>query len=390
MLSTLISLAVVVVSLRRGLFLAAAAIPPRPLASGPMPLPPSLPTVSLLVPARNEAAVADRLLQAISGLDYPIASLQTVLVCNGCSDHTPARFRNWSQGRPGVEVLELPDPGKAAALNAGLLHIRSEILVVLDADLEPQANVLQELIRPFGDPRVGAAAAYLRPMNSDRTLISLYAALNDWVHQLVTSAGKDRLGLNPPTLGAAAYRRTALVACGGFPDIPSGEDVAASLALVGQGWQTRFVPTAIVDNRVTERLGDFWRQHRRWNRGAAAAHRAGRGGRHRGWGQRLEEIAAASGFADRLIFAAALAGTVLGLVPLWAPLLYLLVPMLSIVLALRRGASLARLPRVLVALLCLFPVDAAAAATALIEESLHRPHHWRSPRRSPEPPADAA
>ncbi|MEB3199964.1 MAG: glycosyltransferase family 2 protein [Synechococcaceae cyanobacterium] len=385
-ISTLIMLAVVAVSLRRALFLAAVISPPRPLPSAPR----SLPTLSLLVPARNEAAVAARLLRGIGKLDYPIGKLQVVLVCNGCCDATPSSFRRWSQGRPGVEVLELPHPGKAAALNAGLRRSRGEYLVVLDADLDPLADLLKELIRPFGDPRVGAAAAYLRPSNAGRNLVSLYAALNDWVHQLVTSAGKDRLRLNPPTLGAAAFRRTALLACGGFPDVPSGEDVAIGIALVRQGWQTRFVPTAIADNTVCERLGDVWRQRVRWNRGTATAHGAGRGARRwgdrRSWGQRLEEIAAASGCADRLIFALALAGAALGWVPLWVPLLYLLVPSFGSALALHRGASLVGLPRVLLALLCLFPLDAAAAATAMVRHSLQRPHRWLSPRRITEPP----
>ena len=254
--------AVVALSIRRAAFLVAAL-----LRSRPLPQTGALPTVTVLVPARNEGAVAERLLRALAGLRYPSDKLRFVLVCDGCTDATPTMFRAWAEARADARVLELPlRAGKAAALNAGLKLVETEIIAVIDADLAPRTDFLQELVRPFSNSRVGAAAAFLHPANADVNIVTRYAAVTTWVHQLVTSAGTDRLGLNPPTLGAAAFRTTALERSNGFPVVPVGVDVATSSRLVRQGWRTRFVAGAVANNTVVSSVSSFWRQHVRWSR----------------------------------------------------------------------------------------------------------------------------
>ena len=126
--------AVVLLSLRRAAFLVAALLRPRPL-----PPPGVLPTLAVLVPARNERTVAERLLGSLARLKYPAEKLSFVLVCDGCVDQTPTIFRGWADGRSDSRVLELEEhKGKAAALNAGLRGVEAEIVAVVDADLQPR------------------------------------------------------------------------------------------------------------------------------------------------------------------------------------------------------------------------------------------------------------
>src|SRR5688500_13450481 len=108
--------AVVALSIRRGAFLVAAL-----LRSRPLPQTDVFPTVTVLVPARNEGAVAGRLLGALARLRYPTDKLSVVLVCDGCADATPTLFRAWAAAHSDARVVELPvRGGKAVALNAGL------------------------------------------------------------------------------------------------------------------------------------------------------------------------------------------------------------------------------------------------------------------------------
>ncbi|WP_157073229.1 glycosyltransferase family 2 protein, partial [Kribbia dieselivorans] len=67
-------------------------------------------TVSVIVPAHNEAAVLPRLLRALHGAD-----LEVIVVCNGCTDDTAKVARRW----PGVRVEEITEASKAAALRRG-------------------------------------------------------------------------------------------------------------------------------------------------------------------------------------------------------------------------------------------------------------------------------
>ena len=55
------------------------------------------------------------------------------------------------------------------------------------------------------------------------------------------------------------------------------------LALVEAGWRCRYVAEARATTAVAERLGEFWNQRLRWNRGlyAAAGRKRGRGVRWR-------------------------------------------------------------------------------------------------------------
>ncbi len=371
--------AILALSLRRGTFLLASLLPSRSL-----PGPVTLPGITMLVPAWNEYATAGRLLGAFSKLSYPPDKLFFIFVCDGCVDGTPALFQSWADNRTDAQVVELTQhAGKAAALNAGLLRAKTEIVVVMDADLEPRPDFLTELAGAFTDRRVGGAAAFLNPANADENMITRYAGVTSWVHQLVTSAGSDRLGLNPPTLGAAAFRKSALEQIGGFPEVPLGEDVATSASLTHMGWKTRFVAAAVADNAVASDLATFWQQHVRWARATFVITRSGKPQSSASWLQRAELGVTSAGYADRLVFAAAVIGAAAGALPVWLPLLYLLFPGLEIIAALLKAGIRRRLASFLLSVVVLFFVDLAGSAVAIVAQLMRRPLRWQNPRTVP-------
>ncbi len=368
--------AVVMLSFRRGVFLVAALLRPRL-----MPALGDLPSVTVLVPAWNEAEAAERLLAGLARLEYADGALSFILVCDGCTDNTPALFHAWANGRSDARVVELPQrAGKASALNAGLAETHTDVVVVVDADLAPRPDFLMEVVRPFADERVVASAAYLRPANAGQNTVTRYAAVTSWVHQLVTSAGTDRLGLNPPTLGAAAYRMTGLRRIGGFPVVPIGEDVATSAALISRGGRIRFVATAVADNIVVSDLHDYLRQQVRWSRGVFGSWRSSV---TVPWAQRLETAVSTVGYGDRLVFAAAVAGAIAGAVPLWVPALYLAIPGLEIVAALLKAGVHLKMPAFLLATAMVFGVDVLGSIAAVVLHVGRRPSLWHSPRTRP-------
>ena len=95
--------------------------------------------VSVVIAAHNEAAVIGRCLDALlaDGLD----DLDVTVVANGCTDTTAEVAR----AHPGVRVIELAQPGKARALNAGDAVAVGFPRVYLDADIPISGAAIRTL-----------------------------------------------------------------------------------------------------------------------------------------------------------------------------------------------------------------------------------------------------
>ncbi|MDM4718577.1 glycosyltransferase [Micromonospora sp. WMMA1363] len=107
---------------------------------------------SIIIAAHNEAAVLDRCLDRVLRDTAVADPAQVIVVANGCTDDTAAVAR-----RRGVTVVELAEPGKAAALNAGDAIATSYPRVYLDADVVLDEGGIHVLAREV--ERTGALAA---------------------------------------------------------------------------------------------------------------------------------------------------------------------------------------------------------------------------------------
>lgn len=92
---------------------------------------PAIPIVSVLIPAHDEQRVIDRALSCLLGSAQP-GQLEVLVVANGCQDATA----DVAGRHPGVDVLELPTPGKPAAQAAGDRRLTAFPRIYLDADVE--------------------------------------------------------------------------------------------------------------------------------------------------------------------------------------------------------------------------------------------------------------
>lgn len=99
--------------------------------------------LSIVIAAHNEENMIGPSLDAlrVSEGTGPIA---IVVSANGCTDRTVARAR-----RPGVVVVDRPEPGKAAALNAGDLVATGFPRIYLDADIHVPPGALDAVIECF-------------------------------------------------------------------------------------------------------------------------------------------------------------------------------------------------------------------------------------------------
>lgn len=193
----------------------------------------ALPNVSVIVAARNAAALVREKLENFRALDYPRERLELVLCSDGSSDDTLAVAR--AAAGPGVTVLDLGHHGgKHVALNHAVAASRGEVLVFTDVDalLEPAA--VRHLVVPFARPDVGGVCG--RRMIGELASFAAsaqasYVALDSGLKALESRRGS--VTSNDGKLYAVRRRL--------FVPVPGGvtDDLFACLAVVEQG--ARFV-----------------------------------------------------------------------------------------------------------------------------------------------------
>ncbi len=115
------------------------------------------PIASIIIPAHNEAAVIERTLDALLADARP-GEFDVVVACNGCTDDTARRARRFGAD---VRVLEIEQPSKIAALNAGDAAAASSPRIYLDADVTLQAEDLRRTVAVLEVPGALAAAPSL-------------------------------------------------------------------------------------------------------------------------------------------------------------------------------------------------------------------------------------
>jgi N-acetylglucosaminyl-diphospho-decaprenol L-rhamnosyltransferase len=192
-----------------------------------------------------------------------------IVVDNGSTDDTRTRLRSeWPQAH--LECLD-DNRGFAEACNRGVAAGSSEVVVLLNNDVDCRPDFLKRLVAPLeGDPRVGSVAALM--LQPGEQLIDSAGLAAD-----VTLGGFPRLqGLEAsqavrehpilagPAGTAAAYRRSAWEQVGGLDEAIFAymEDFDLALRLRSAGWDS-----VLASDAVGVHLGSATHGHRSaWQR----------------------------------------------------------------------------------------------------------------------------
>ena len=197
----------------------------------------SVPTVSLVIAARNEAADIGAKLDNLLALDYPADRLDIVIASDGSDDGTDAAVARYADR--GVRLVSLPRVGKASALNAAVAASTGEVLVFSDANSMFATDAIRALVRPLADPEVGGVAGDQRYLDSSgaATGESSY-----WSFDRLLKHAESRAGNTIAATGAIYAIRRSL-----FEPVPDGvtDDFATSTAVIARGRRLVFAPDAV-------------------------------------------------------------------------------------------------------------------------------------------------
>lgn len=232
----------------------------------PAPLKEFAPPVSVVLAAYNEDKVVAQTLQALLASRYP-APFEVLLVDDGSQDRTGAIVAAIAAQDPRVRLLRQNNRGKASALQLGFAETRYPFIVTLDADTLFLPDTLTELVRPLGDPRVGAVSGNLRVGNR-QSWIGRFQALEYLAGFNLDRRAYDRLNAITVVPGAAsAYRAEAIAAAGGIQADTLAEDTDLTLALHQAGYLIRHTARAQAITEAPRGAGALLRQRQRWSFG---------------------------------------------------------------------------------------------------------------------------
>lgn len=118
-----------------------------------------LPTVTLMVAAYNEEDIIEDKIRNTLALDYPEDKLQLIFITDGSSDQTAAKVSNFKE----ITLLHQNiRAGKMAAIKRAIPLINGTITVFTDANTFLNTEAIQELVKHYQNPKVGAVAGEKR------------------------------------------------------------------------------------------------------------------------------------------------------------------------------------------------------------------------------------
>lgn len=270
---------------------------PKALEVRPGPGLPDEPLVSVVIAGRN---VGDDIARTIrSVLECGYHRLEVIFVDDFSTDDSVSQARVLeATGR--VRVFQADHHnGKPSSLNIGLTMARGEFVFILDADCELQPGIIEHLLAPFGDERVGAVAANLRVRNATQNMVTRFQECEYALNVSVSRSWHARLGLLPILPGAGSmFRAATLRQLKGY-DTGLGDDTDMTLRLRKGGWKLRFSLEAIVWTDVPDNYFWLMRQRARWSRNMIKIRLHKQGDLIRAW--RFGMLNALL-FADNLLF----------------------------------------------------------------------------------------
>lgn len=219
------------------------------------------PSVSVVMPVRNEAAHLEAAATAALGQDYP-SPLELVLAIAPSTDETYSVARGLRQGDERVLLVDNPSGGTAAGLNAAIQASSGDVVVRVDGHAELSDGYIRravETLRTTGADNVGGIQ---RARGRTATQSAIAAAMTS---RFGVGDARFHYGGEPgpvDTVYLGVFRRAALDRVGGFDEtLVRNQDYELNWRLRDSGGLVWFDPELQVTYRPRASLRALARQY---------------------------------------------------------------------------------------------------------------------------------
>lgn len=203
----------------------------------------TLPSVTLVIPAHNEAGIIREKLRNLAFVDYPTHLLSVWVVDDGSSDNTVAEVEETLQ-EPALSRLRVrlfrfgQNRGKVAVLNDVLPQVRSDLTLLSDASALVSIDALRILAHLFEGPAIGAVSGTYRFLSPGSQGEAAY-----WEYQTRIKCSESATGSTLGAHGALYAFRSHLFA----PLEPDtiNDDFILPMRIVEKGFRCLYEPRIV-------------------------------------------------------------------------------------------------------------------------------------------------
>ncbi len=232
-----------------------------------------LPRVTIQLPIYNERYVVERLLEAVTRIDYPRDRLE-IQVLDDSTDETRMVCSRLvseyaSAGYPiAYSHRENREGYKAGALEEGLKKATGEFIAIFDADFVPPPTILRDMVHYFTDPQVAVVQGRWTWINRQTSNLTEVEAILLDGHFVIEHCGRNFSGRFFNFNGTVGMlRRAAIEDADGWQHDTLTEDTDLSYRAQLKGWEFVYDPQIVCPSELPVEMNAFKTQQARWAKG---------------------------------------------------------------------------------------------------------------------------
>lgn len=220
-------------------------------------------SVSIVMAVHNEEKVLPRKLKSLLELDFiareahnQYANIEVLIGSDASTDMTDQIIEGWSKNYSFIRLIRFTGrSGKASTINQLVDMASGEIIVSTDANVIFDRRLLDELLLPFHDPKIGMVAAnIIRGMESSNGMQKIekkYIMRENKIKKMQFCLSGLLMGVEG---GCYAIRKSL------FEKVPQGyfmDDFFITMSVIQKGYNIAFAEKALCyedvpDNRIEE------------------------------------------------------------------------------------------------------------------------------------------
>jgi len=241
----------------------------------PPPSPKAWPRVTIQLPIYNELYVVERLLEAVTQIDYPHPKLE-IQVLDDSTDETATvlqqQVAHYQKMGHNIHYLHRSDrvDFKAGALRAGLTHATGELIAIFDADFLPPKDWLRQTVPYFEEAQLGLLQTRWGHLNADYSLLTRVQAFALDIHFTIEQKGRNLrhhfINFNGT---AGIWRKACIEEAGNWQGDTLTEDLDLSYRAQLKGWRFRYLESVVAPAEIPMTVEAIRSQQFRWNKGGA-------------------------------------------------------------------------------------------------------------------------